>query len=314
MNELLKMFKKMSFILGLTLILLITNISIATAEIIPIWPLEDNLLGLDYHYNWNNSIASYIGTAIGLDNAEIFKHLGTSFTFDKVKYDLNYGFWVNHGIPGYFDHTGFEGNLVYTFTPDQSVSVSVFGGEVGFEEREDIDVNFIFVDYHQPFYNKGSWTASIYSEFSAGQAEQSKKTFSAWKLILPLKYNDFKVISTFASIKQDDLVEPFYDITDFVRGYPEKTITGDRLVALTLEQQYPLFSYSENSFLSALNGVIFIDGGDVLAPDEKTNNIKFHSSIGVGVVLYLVSADIGLVETVTDHGDWTTSFYCRLTY
>ncbi len=314
MNKLLKMFKKMCPILGLTLIMLITNVSIAKAEIIPIWPLEDNLLGVDYYYNWNTSIASYIGAAIGLDNAEIFKHLGTSFTYDKVKYDFNYGFWVVHGIPGYLDQKGFEGNIAYAFTPDQSISVSLFGGEVSSDEREDIDVNFILVNYHQPLYDNGSWKADIFTELTAGRAENSNATFSVGKLILPLKYNDFKIITTLGYIKQDDLVEPFYDLTDFVRGYPEETIIGDRLVAITLEQQYPLFRYKESSFLSALNGVVFIDGGDVLAPGEKTDNIRFNSSIGAGVVLYLVSADIGLVETVTDNGDWATLFYCKMAF
>ncbi len=307
------MFNKICLTLLIVIILLITNISMAIAEISPIWPLETNLIGLDYKYNIK-SFSPYIGMAIGLDTGDIYKHLGTTITFEKVKFDINYGFWLNQGIPGYIDQTGIEGTMFYAFSPDQNIMISLFDGEVSSEEKEQTSVDSIFIRYDQPLFNIHGWQLNIYSEITAGLAEQTEDAFFAHKLILPLKYNNFKIIPTFGTINQDDVIKPYYDLADFVRGYPEKNITGDQAVALTVEQQYPLFLYSENPYLSSLQGVIFIDGGKVFKSNENTKDIDIHSSVGAGLVLYLVKVDMGLVEAVTDEGDWGTLFYCKLTF
>lgn len=309
-----KLSVNISFILIGALLLLMLNSPPAWAAITPILPFDNNLIGLNYQYDFSDQTSAYIGGAYDLGSGAVYEHLGTRFFLEQTSYELNLGCWLNFRMAGYMYQKGFEGTMVYHPDLSQNIIISIFDGDTGYNLQEQVGVDYLYLGYQKKFVNDWERSIGISTGVTAGKAKLDNDWFYLVQLQVPLRVNNFKLITTMGYLTQTDSIGCYYDLGSYVRGYPWYTETGDRVLGVNLEQQIPLFLHSENPVLGLLSLVGFLDTGGVLAVNQAVADFNMHSSAGIGIVLNMGSADIGVTEVYTDLGEWKTLYFSRVSF
>lgn len=276
----------------------------------PILPFEGSILGVDYYYSFSN-FTSYIGTAYDYSNNEVYYHLGNKFTYNDMTFNLGYGYWLNSNLVSYLYQRGFEGSLYYARDLDQSLQISLFDGIVG-NMKKDIETDYIYLGYNKLLYFDWDKEVKFCLGITSGMVKETGDNYYTLNLKVPLKFNkfnSFKIVPRLGYIKQTDLLNPYYDLASYVRGYDWGVKTGNRFAAITLEQQVQLFPYSDYPFLGLLNGAIFANAGDVLAVGEGIEEFELHSSAGAGLIMAMGQSEFRLERVITDQGNWKTFLF-----
>jgi hypothetical protein len=236
----------------------------------------------------------------------------------KTRLDLNYGYWPSHEVAGYPFQHGLAGSLLWK-DGETSCKTTIFTGEIGAGRfrgstadalySKAVRVTHLHLNYNREIYQDWNKTAYFLMAITSGQPTGSAQTFSATTWTLPIQSGSFRWKTQAGYIDFCDRVVPYFDLADLVRGYDEKAKTGDRFFRITVESLYQPFPYSDLPIVGLLQIAAFADVGGLLQIGEAPRDLKFHHSVGAGLLLELGGSDLRLEGVVTDEGRQQVLFY-----
>lgn len=286
----------------------------ASAAVQPVLPLDSSVIGAEFSYRLEK-ITPYAAVGYDYDTNEILYRLGSRSSIGEFGVDLNYGYWVNRELAGYYYQRGFEGNLAYYGAPEETVRLKIFSGTVGRNEAEAVDADYLGLGYYRELYFDWDKEIDFELKVTAGRARGETETFYLSASRLPMRFGETIILPRFGYARWTELLRPGFAMGNAVRGYddPEEN-RGDRLIALTVERRFELFPYSDLPFVNLLHLSVFGDAGDILKPGEEISSLRLHSCLGTGLLLDLGGSEFRYEWVVTDRGDWRNLFYSTFSY
>src|SRR5690554_336434 len=309
------------------LLTFLSNCSTTLAKVKPIIPyLSDHtVLGLridDEH----KTFTPYLWAGYDLDYEEGAYKVGGKIEIvqtptgnqTKTWLDLNYGHWPSHELAGYPYQHGFTGGILRD-DGETKLAVTVFNGEIGEGDAKKstadpryskaIKVTHLHINYNRLLFQDWDKKAHLIMTVTSGRPNDGNQVFSVTTWTLPLQIGNFRWKTQARYIDRCDLVFPYFDLADLVRGYEEKVKTGNRSLGMTMEKHFQPFPYSDLPFISLLHLTAFVDVGGVLPSGEALRDLEFHHCLGGGFLLALGRCDLRLEGVVTDEDEEKILFY-----
>ena len=231
----------------------------------------------------------------------------------NLKFHLNYSYWANYKLRTYIYQRGWEAGITRQIPREQNLQLSLFDGVVGRTLEDEVGTTYLHLGYDRffPF----AWEKEtkkeidLYLELVSGRVKKTGAGFFVTSLALPVKINNFRFTPYLGYLKLANPLEPYFDLSTFVRGYREKERVGDRAVSVTIEQQFPLFPDSDIRPLNLLRASFFADLGDVLPAGESMAAYALKTTAGAGLLLSFGEAELRLEAVVNERGEWSALFY-----
>ncbi|HEY8343632.1 MAG TPA: hypothetical protein VIL66_00360 [Bacillota bacterium] len=306
------------FLLSFSLLPLCSSLSLGKVE--PIFPyLSDQaVLGLAVE-GAEQTVTPYLWAGFDLDyekraykvGGRIDLHLNLTRNHAQTWLDLNYGYWPSHEVAGYPFHHGWAGSLHWK-DRTTSFQATIFTGEISAGRSggstvhalypEAVKVTHLHLNYNRLLYQDWKKTVYFHMAITSGQPNGSDQTFTTTTWTLPIQSGSFRWKTRAGYSDFCNRIVPCFDLADLVRGYDNKVKTGDRFFAITMEKLFQPFPYSDLPLASLLQITAFADAAGLLQIGEAPRDLKFHHSVGAGLLLELGLFDLRLEGVVTEEG------------
>ncbi|HHT48255.1 MAG TPA: hypothetical protein GXZ98_03060 [Firmicutes bacterium] len=292
----------------LALVLLLSDYLPVRAEFHLILPFDQSTIGVEYAYPWGD-FTPQLGIAYDYGRDKVLSYIGASYETTPFLWRLFYGYWMHQYVPGYAHQQGITGRICYQIAAGHSLTGGIFYGAI---ERDGtgVQTRLVFLDYSKRLYFDWDREVKLLLKTVAGKVKESGASYYTATLKLPVILGDLKIRPWLGFARETQLLTPYFDLADLIRGYRKDEMTGNRGLALAVERQWALFPYSDLPFLGLLNAAVFVDAGGVIGSNQRVEEFVLYKSIGAGLVFKMGEAELHLEQVYNQLGERRIICYC----